>query len=135
MMFLIRTAFWLSVVVLVLPTPQSVKVPESNIGTTQAVSAASAAVSDMGQFCARQPDACKIGSQALTQFGYKAQASAKWVYEFLTDKLGPAQTGPVAAEPAHTAPANIEPAVRGTLTQADTAPVWRAPQRQAETKH
>ena len=134
-MFLIRTAFWLSVVVLVLPTPQSMKVPDSNIGTTQAVSAASAAVSDMGQFCARQPDACKIGSQALTQFGYKAQASAKWVYEFLTDKLGPAQTGSVAAEPARTAPAEIEPAARGTLTQADTAPVWRAPQRQAEAKH
>jgi len=135
MMFLIRTAFWLSVVVLVLPTPQSMKVPESNVGTTQAVSAASAAVSDMGQFCARQPDACKIGSQALTQFGYKAQASAKWVYEFLTDKLGPAQTGSVAAEPARGAPADVEPAMRGTLTQADTAPVWRGPQRQAEAKH
>jgi hypothetical protein len=135
MMFLIRTAFWLSVVVLVLPTPESMKVPESNIGTTQAVSAASAAVSDMGQFCARQPDACKIGSRALTQFGYKAQASAKWVYEFLTDKLGPAQTGSVAAEPARTAPVDVEPAVRGTLTQADTAPVWRGPQRQVETKH
>jgi hypothetical protein len=135
MMFLIRTAFWLSVVVLVLPTPQSMKVPESNVGTTQAVSAASAAVSDMGQFCARQPDACKIGSQALTQFGYKAQASAKWVYEFLTDKLGPAQTGSVAPEPAHGAPVDLEPAVRGTLTQADTAPAWRGPQRQAETKH
>jgi hypothetical protein len=135
MMFLIRTAFWLSVVVLVLPTPQSMKVPESNVGTTQAVSAASAAVSDMGQFCARQPDACKIGSQALTQFGYKAQASAKWVYEFLTDKLGPAQTGSIAAEPARGAPADVEPAMRGTLTQADTAPVWRGPQRQAEAKH
>jgi hypothetical protein len=133
-MFLIRTAFWLSVVVLVLPTPESMKVPESNIGTTQAVTAASAAVSDMGQFCARQPDACKVGSQALTQFGYKAQASAKWVYEFLTEKLGPAQTGSVAAEPAHVPAVDIEPAMRGTLTQADTAPAWRGPQRQAEAK-
>ena len=133
-MFLIRTAFWLSVVVLILPTPESIKVPESNVGTTQAVSAASAAVSDMGQFCARQPDACKIGSQALTQFGYKAQASAKWLYEFLTDKLGPTQTGSVAAQP-RVAPVDVEPAVRGTLTQADTAPAWRGPQRQAETKH
>jgi hypothetical protein len=135
MMFLIRTAFWLSIVVLVLPTPESMKVPDSNIGTTQAVTAASAAVSDMGQFCARQPDACKVGSQALTQFGYKAQASAKWVYEFLTDKLGPAQTGSAAAEPARGAPADIEPSVRGTLTQADTAPAWRGQQRQAEAKH
>jgi uncharacterized protein DUF5330 len=135
MMFLIRTTFWLSVVVLVLPTPESMRVPESNIGTTQAVSAASAAVSDMGQFCARQPDACKIGSQALTQFGYKAQASAKWVYEFLTDRLSPAQTGSVAAEPARVAPVDLDVGSRNTLTQADTAPVWRGPQRQAEAKH
>jgi hypothetical protein len=134
MMFLIRTAFWLSVVVLVLPTPESMKVPESNIGTTQAVTAASAAVSDVGQFCARQPDACKVGSQALTQFGYKAQASAKWLYEFLTEKLGPAQTGSVTAEPARVPAVEIEPAMRGTLTQADTAPAWRGPQRQAEVK-
>jgi hypothetical protein len=135
MMFLIRTAFWLSVVILLLPTPESMKVPESNIGTTQAVSAASAAVSDMGNFCARQPDACKVGSQALTQFGYKAQASAKWVYEFLTEKMGPAHTGSVAAEPARAVPAEAEPAARGTLTQADTAPAWRGPVRQAEIKH
>ena len=134
MMFLIRTAFWLSVVVLVLPTPESIKVPESNIGTTQAVTAASAAVSDMGQFCARQPDACKVGSQALTQFGYKAQASAKWVYEFLTEKLGPTQTGSVAAEPARVAPVDLDVGSRNTLTPSDTAPVWRGPQRQAEMK-
>src|SRR5258707_5690883 len=111
MMFLIRTAFWLSVVVLVLPTPQSMKVPESNIGTSQAVGAASAAVSHMGQFCARQPDACKVGSQALTQFGYKAQASAKWVYEFLTDKLGPGPARSGAAQPTRTAPAPARPSV------------------------
>src|SRR5258707_13914992 len=84
MMFLIRTAFWLSVVVLVLPTPESMKVPESNIGTTQAVTAASAAVSDMGQFCARQPDARKIGSQTLTHVRHQAPASAKWGFQVLT---------------------------------------------------
>ena len=52
------------------------------------MSAASATMSDMGQFCTRQPDACEVGSQALTQFGHKAQASAKWLYDFLTEKLG-----------------------------------------------
>jgi hypothetical protein len=134
MMFLLRTTFWLSVVILLLPTPESMKVPESAVGTTQAVSAASAAVSDMGQFCARQPDACKVGSQALTQFGYKAQASAKWVYDFLTEKVGPAQTGSAAAEPARATTPADEAGSRNTLTPSDTAPVWRAPQRQAEAK-
>lgn len=135
MMFLIRTAFWLSVVILLLPTPESMKVPESTVGTTQAVSAASAAVSDMSQFCVRQPDACKIGSQVLTQFGYKAQASAKWVYEFLTDKLGSAQTGSATSEPAKVSPVDLDTGSQHTLTQSDTAPAWRGPQRQADAKH
>ena len=86
MWFLLRAAFWLSIVIVLLPTPDSVKMPESNVGAAQAVSAASATMSDMRQFCARQPDACEVGSAALTQFGHKAQASAKWVYEFLSDE-------------------------------------------------
>src|ERR1043165_3422940 len=87
MFFLLRTAFWLSIVVMLLPTPDSMKAPEG-VGAAKAVSAASATMSDMGQFCTRQPDACEVGSQALTQFGHKAQASAKWVYDFLSEKLG-----------------------------------------------
>jgi hypothetical protein len=134
MMFLIRTAFWLSVVILLLPTPDSMK-SEGGIGTAQAVSAASATVSDMKQFCARQPEACEIGSQALTQFGHKAQASAKWVYDFLTEKLGPAPGATeTAAEPAKAAPASLESTSQQTLTPSDTLPAWRGPQRQADVR-
>ena len=63
MFFLLRTAFWLSIVILLLPAPESMKT-ESGVGAAQAVSAASATFSDMSQFCSRQPDACQIGSQA-----------------------------------------------------------------------
>lgn len=132
MMFLIRTAFWLSVVVLLLPTPESIKTPDSSIGTAQAVSAASATVSDMRGFCDRQPDACKVGSQALTAFGYKAQASAKWVYEFLTDKL---KAEPSSASGESKA-IELGDNSQHTLTPSDAAPAWRGPQpqRQAEAK-
>ena len=41
MFFLLRTAFWLSVVVLLLPTPESMKTPDG-VGAAQAVTAASA---------------------------------------------------------------------------------------------
>ena len=132
-MFLIRTTFWLSVVILLLPTPESMKTPETGFGTPPAVSAASAAMSDMGQFCARQPAACKVGSQALTQFGYQAQASAKRVYDFLTEKMQ-TQNGTATAAPARAVPSDIGPAVRGTLTEADMATTWRGPQRQADLK-
>lgn len=89
MKFLLRTAFWLTVVVLLLPLSPSQRTgAASQVSTGEAVSAASAAVSDMRQFCARQPDACVVGSQALTSFGQKARAGAKMLYDFLTEHSG-----------------------------------------------
>ena len=128
MFFLIRAAFWLSIVIVLLPTPESMKAPDTGIGAAQAVTAASATVSDMSQFCVRQPDACQVGSQALTYFGHKAQASAKWVYEKFTAK---------AEQPGAAAPARaLADDSQHTLTPADTAPAWRGaqPQRQAEAR-
>src|SRR3954470_4316376 len=95
MFFLIRVAFWLSIVVLLLPTGSQQPKSTPTIETAEAVSAASAAVSDMRQFCSRQPDACSVGSQAAVAFGYKAQAGAKMLYEFLTEALAPGETGSV----------------------------------------
>ena len=57
MFFLMRTAFWLSIVLLLLPTPESMKTPETGIGAAQAVTAASATMSDVSQFCTRQAEA------------------------------------------------------------------------------
>ena len=130
MFFLLRTAFWLSVVVLLLPTPESMKTPDG-VGAAKAVSAASATMSDMKQFCVRQPDACEVGSQALTQFGHKAQASAKWVYDFLTEKLGD-NTASIARQP-KAGPAELDGS-QNTLTASDTAPAFRGSLRQAEAK-
>ena len=129
MFFLIRTAFWLSIVIMLLPTPESMKTPDSGIGAAQAVTAASATVSDMGQFCSRQPEACQVGSQALTHLGHKAVASAKWLYEKFTSK--PEQAGTPAP-----AKALAETDSQNTLTQSDPAPAWRVtqPQRQAEAR-
>ena len=129
MFFLIRTAFWLSIVILLLPAPESMKMPEPGIGAAQAVTAASATVSDMSQFCSRQPETCQVGSQALTYLGHKAVASAKWLYEKFTSKAEHPGTAAPAKALAETDPQN-------TLTQADTAPAWRGvpPQRQAEAR-
>src|SRR5215208_2115062 len=95
MFFLLRVAFWLSIVIILLPTGSQQPKSAPTLETKEAVSAASAAVSDMRQFCARQPDACSVGSQAAVAFGYKAQAGAKMLYDFLTDALAPAETGSV----------------------------------------
>src|SRR4029077_14963262 len=80
MFFVIRTAFWLSIVVLLLPTTDSLKKPEPEIGAAQAVTAASATVSDMSQFCVRQPEACPGGSQAPADLRHQGRPSLRWLY-------------------------------------------------------
>jgi len=87
MFFLLRVAFWLGLVLVLLPTdksPETDKAPQ--IGAADAISAATAAVSDMSQFCNRQPGACAIGGQAATVIGARAQSGAKKVYQFFNEK-------------------------------------------------
>lgn len=87
MFFLLRMAFWLGLVLVLLPTDKS-SAPDQGpqIGASEAISAATAAVSDMSQFCSRQPAACTVGGQAATVIGERAQSGAKKVYQFITDK-------------------------------------------------
>src|SRR4029078_5278811 len=87
MLFLLRMAFWLGLVLVLLPrekTPESDKLPQ--IGASEAVQAATAAVSDMGQFCKRQPAAWEGGGKAATVIGQRAQDGARKLYQIITDK-------------------------------------------------
>ena len=90
MFFLLRLAFWLGLVLVLLPrekTPESEKLPQ--ISASQAVQAATAAVSDMSQFCKRQPQACEVGGQAASVIGQRAEDGARKVYHIITDKKAP----------------------------------------------
>src|SRR3954466_8569308 len=96
MFFLLRMAFWLGLVLVLLPrekTPASEKLPQ--LGESEAVSAATAAVSEMGQFCKRQPLACEVGGQAATAIGQRAQEGARKLYHIITDKRPPDHTGSI----------------------------------------
>lgn len=88
MFFLLRLAFWVGLVLVLLPRD---KAPDQDkaapqINASEAVSAATAAVSDMTQFCKRQPAACEVGSQAATVIGQRAQGGARKLYQIITDK-------------------------------------------------
>lgn len=123
MFFLVRMAFWLGLVLVLLPTeetPGSKNLPQ--IGATEAVSAAGAAMSDMSQFCERQPAACEIGSQAATVIGHRAQAGARKVYQMITEKK-PDHTGSIGG-PDHASARN---APADTLTFDDLKTDWRGP--------
>ena len=126
MFFLLRMAFWLGLVLVLLPrekTPESEKLPQ--IGASEAVSAATAAVSDMGQFCKRQPAACEVGGQAATVIGQRAQDGARKLYKIITDKK-PDHTSSIGnADDAETVVADA--ASHNTLVERDLAIEWRLP--------
>src|ERR1700761_1413054 len=93
MFFLLRMAFWLGLVLVLLPrekTTESEKLPQ--VGASQAVQAATAAVSDMSQFCKRQPQACEVGGQAASVIGQRAEDGARKIYHIITDKKAPDAT-------------------------------------------
>jgi hypothetical protein len=143
MFFLLRMAFWLGVVLVLLPSGSTSRGPSvSDVGAANAISAASATVSDLRGFCSRQPDACTVGSQVATALGYKAQAGAKMLYEVLTEALAPRETGSVAGgttrEAAAKSGSDNSPSDRGsqdTLTSTDLIPAWRGPQPRKDAKH
>jgi hypothetical protein len=107
------------------------------------MSAASATVGDLRGFCARQPDACTVGSQMATAIGYKAQAGAKMLYDVLSEALAPRETGSLAngtPRRAGAAKAALEKSAaaqtsQSTLTPADLAPSWRGPVSRKDGKH
>jgi Family of unknown function (DUF5330) len=127
MFFLLRMAFWLGLVLVLLPrekTPESDKMPQ--IGASEAVSAATAAVSDMSQFCKRQPAACEVGGQAATAIGQRATEGARKLYQIITDKKAPDHTGSIGGGENIEAPLVVA-TPRETLTLDDMAVEWRVP--------
>jgi Family of unknown function (DUF5330) len=139
MFFLLRMAFWLGLVLVLLPrekTPESDKVPQ--IGASEAISAATAAASDMGQFCKRQPAACEVGGQAATAIGQRAQDGARQLYKIITK---PDQPSVPDKKPDHTSSigddaeavaVNVSPA--DALTDDDMAIEWRLPRTPLASK-
>src|SRR6516165_1341551 len=97
MFFLLRLAFWLCLVCILLPSGNKSSSTDAKIDASEAVTMATAAVSDVRGFCERQPDACVTGGKVAVALGQKADAG---------DRTG---------------------SVQGTLTPSDLAPAWHAP--------
>ena len=121
MFFLLRMAFWIGLVLVLLPrekTPESQKVPQ--IGAAEAVQAATSAVQDMTQFCKRQPAACEVGGQAATVIGQRAQDGARKLYQIITDKRAPDHTGSIGGDAS-------EALAHDTLLPNDLLEEWHLP--------
>lgn len=135
MRFLLRITFWLGLVLVLLPrdkTPESSNAPQ--IGAAEAVQAATAAVSDMTQFCKRQPAACEVGDKAATAIGQRAQEGARKLYQIIrdkkdqaiTDKKAPDHTGSIGSK--DPSEPDVPEVAHETLTPEDLAMEWRGPE-------
>lgn len=129
MFFLVRVAFWLTIVLVLLPSGGGEKSStQAGLGATEAIIAASAAVSDMSNLCDRQPKACEVGAQAAVALGQRAQAGAKMVFDLFSEHSLRGDPGSVTNGTDRNWPVS-----QHTLTASDLEPAWQGPAVQAET--
>jgi hypothetical protein len=133
MFFLLRVAFWLTLVLALLPSGQTQQSAQAGtqVGAVEAVGAATAAVADMSNFCDRQPTACDVGAQTVITIGQRAQAGARMVFDFINDRLAKnAATGSIPDARMKSIPAY--PGSQSTLRADDLEPAWQGPPSQTE---
>ena len=92
MLFLVRAAFWLMIIVLLLPTDAQQR--SEVYGTAQA------AVNDVSSFCDRNPDTCARGKDAFAVFVQKAQFGARMLMDLIQNKTSGGATEPAQLQDA-----------------------------------
>jgi hypothetical protein len=82
MFFLVRLAFWFSLVLLLLP------LDGDGGGALQALVAAREAAVDVAGLCERKPDVCLAGMEAIETVSARARAGARIAVEMLGENAG-----------------------------------------------
>lgn len=103
MWFLIKTGFWFSLVLVLLPLFSSVSTSRpdgaSKVEVSDAFTAATGAFQYVSAICQEKPDVCVKGGETLTALGYRAREGALIAYQLLDRQLAGSKAGetPVAA--------------------------------------
>ena len=117
--FLIRMAFWFSLVLLALPLGPAGEDGQS-VSPIQAFFAAREAVDDVAGICGRKPDVCEVGKAAMQTIGVRARETARIAYEMLEENSAPSdEVGALIAGEGNTAAQKVEQtdsAATGSLT-------------------
>jgi hypothetical protein len=126
MLFLIRTAFWLMIIVLLLPTDARQR--SEVYGTAQA------AVNDVASFCDRNPETCARGKDAFGVFVQKAQFGARMIMDLINDRTAPSdEATPGQDTRSSQVSSMVEPASfdmsasQDTLNPEDREEAWSGP--------
>lgn len=104
-MFLIRSVFWLTTVILILPPTPDGGAPAPRVSLLSAALAARVLLEDLSGLCERNPQACATSRETLTLLRMKIETGADIV-----------AAGIAAGRSAD----------HGTLTPADLEPAWAA---------
>lgn len=131
MMFLLRAAFWLLIIVLLLPTDEDQR--------NKVYGTAEAAVKDLATFCDRNPDTCTTGRDAFQVLVHKAEFGARMLMGFIKEQTGgepdPAWGDAAAGDSASSEPASMPVAhaswdngvSQDTLNPEDREAAWGGP--------
>ena len=97
-MFLVRSAFWLSVVILLLPaengeTSDKLSATQTNVTAGEALVAAQTTVGDLSGFCQRNQATCETGKAAVDTFIRKAQYGASLLNSWVSGASPVNETG------------------------------------------
>jgi hypothetical protein len=92
MWFLIKTAFWFSLVLVLLPLFNSQSTTrlqnEPKVQVSDAFGAATGAFQYVSALCSEKPDVCVKGGETFTALGYRAREGALVAYQFLDNQFG-----------------------------------------------
>jgi hypothetical protein len=108
--FLIRMAFWFSLVLLALPLDPGGADGSQGVNPIQAFFAAREAVDDVAGICERKPDVCEVGRAAMHTIGVRAKEGARIAFEMLegngvSKPVPPDEVGALTASEDSTRPA------------------------------
>lgn len=85
MLRLIKVCFWIAVVVMFLPEDGGNVNSKSSITAASAIELASTGIQDVGGFCARNPNACLQGKEAIASLSQKTIRTARSIYEYIQE--------------------------------------------------
>lgn len=117
--FLIRMAFWFSLVLLVLPLDTGSN--GNSVSPIQAFFAAREAVDDVSGICDRKPGVCEVGKAAMQTIGARARETARIAYEMFEENgqaepVPPDEVGALIGEAASVTAETTDAAATGSVT-------------------
>lgn len=109
-MFVLRSLFWLTTLVMLLPPSADGTQPAPRVSVLQAAYATRVLLQDMTGVCTRNPDACATSREALALFSRKVETGAGIVASGIAASQS---EGGLFGSPDH-----------GTLKPEDLQPAW-----------